>query len=167
LTCAVKTALLNKPNINLLALGRREGSQKKESKPSFEPAISVRFSKFLREAFTEQWCFPTSAFITLLCLTIRLTGMALTCDFPQLLQAYGRLITNALYLGIPIYFTLLPTVVSESLKNPKIDRCEVLTAVLMKSRVFWGDISRDSWKYPAEGGSTLFHTFGNNLLFDK
>jgi hypothetical protein len=64
--------------------------------------------------------------------------MALTCDFPQLLQAYVRLISNALYLGLSIYFTLRPTVVSESLKNLNINRFEVLTAVLMKSQVFFG-----------------------------
>jgi hypothetical protein len=62
--------------------------------------------------------------------------MALTCDFPQLLQAYDLLISNTLYRGFPIYFTLRPTAVSESLKNLEIERFEVLTAVLMESQVF-------------------------------
>ena len=70
---------------------------------------------------------------TLFCITIRLTGKVLTCDFPQFLQAYGRLISNTLYLGLPISLTLHPTVVSKSLKNPKLERFEVLRAVLMKS----------------------------------
>jgi hypothetical protein len=52
------------------------------------------------------------------------------------------------------------------LKNLKIERFEVLTAVLMKSQTFW-NVSRDSWKYPEEGGKTLFQTLGNNLLVDK
>jgi len=88
--------------------------------------------------------------------------MALTCDFPQLLQAYGRLISNTLYLGLPIYFTLRPTVVSESLKNLNIERFEVLTAVLIEepSFFFW-NVSRESWKYPEEEGSTFLQTSGN------
>jgi len=87
--------------------------------------------------------------------------MALTCDFPQLLQAYGRLISNTLFLGFPIYFTLRPTIVSESLRNLNIERFEVVTAVLKKSQVFFWNVSRDSWKYPEEEGSTFLQTSGN------
>jgi len=75
--------------------------------------------------------------------------MALTCDFPQLLQAYGRLISNTLYLGLPIYFTLRPTVVSESLKNLNIERFEVLTAVLIEEPSFFFGM------FPVRAGNIL------------
>lgn len=137
LTCAVKTGPLNKSKYKFISPRKeRRKSKEKRNEPSFEPVISFRFSEFLREAFIEQWCF-VGLCRSLLCLTIRLTGMALTCDFPQLLQAYCRLISNTLYLGLPIYFILRPTVVSESLKNLNIERFKVLTAVLMKSQVFF------------------------------
>jgi hypothetical protein len=128
--------MLNKPKYKFISPRKERRKAKKENKPIFKPAISVRFSEILREAFIEKCFFPRSVFIIFLYLTIRRTGMDLTCDFPQLLQAYGRLISNTLYLGLPIYFTLRPTFISESLKNLNIEKFEVLTAVLMKSQVF-------------------------------
>jgi hypothetical protein len=92
--------------------------------------------------------------------------MALTCNFPQLVQAYGSHISNTIYFGLPIYFTLRPTVASESLMNLRIEKFGILTTVLMKNQGFW-NVFCDSWKYPEVGGSTLFQTFGNNLLVDK